>query len=138
MPRLTAHVPKDLNTIEPKLFFGFTKRQLIWNGIGVLAGGLAYFAVKDILNPTITMTVTMIFAFPFFLVSIFQKDGLTVEEIAKHFFISQYRKNPIRVYKESQQLSDIIIAARTDEANAANQKGKGRRKRIVKNKTGDS
>ena len=131
MARLTAQVPKDLNTIEPKFILGFTKRQLIWNCIGAVVGILTYFTFKDLLSTAFCMVVTMAFAFPFVLVSIFQKEGLTVEEIIKHFFISQYRQNPIRIYKKSQQLSDLLIEAQEEYKTSANTK---RRKKNGKRK----
>lgn len=132
MARLTAQVPKDLNTIEPKIFMGFTKRQVIWNGLGALVGVLVFFAFKSVLSISLCMFVMMIFAFPFFMVSIFQKEGLSAEEIAKHFFISQYRNNPIRIYRESQPLNDIIAESR--ERNRAQAKDKRRNKQHGKGK----
>jgi hypothetical protein len=128
MARLTAQVSKDLNQIEPKILLGFSKRQLIWNGLGVLVGGLVFFAFKGVLSIPLCMFVMMIFAFPFFLVSIFQKEGLNFEQIAKHFFISQYRKNPIRIYRAAQPLNDVIRESREHREQGKVQNKGGNRK----------
>lgn len=93
-------VPKDLNKIKTKVAFNLTKRQLIGFAVAALIGIPVYLTVKKYLSNDISLIFLLIFTFPVFYITFFDKDGLTFEKYFKYFYLHKFYQPQKRVRKE--------------------------------------
>lgn len=91
-------IPRDLSTIESKLMFGLTKRQLIGFGSAVIIFGLNYFLLYQF-SVDIALIVGMIFASPIVFITLYKKDKLYAEEWIKLIIQNKYLYENKRMYK---------------------------------------
>ncbi len=82
-------VPKDLTSVKTKVMFGLTKRQLICFGSGALIGVPLFFLLKGALSVSAASICMILVMLPFFLLAMYEKNGLPLEKIIR---------NIIRVY----------------------------------------
>lgn len=93
-------VPKDLDKIKTKVAFNLTKRQLIGFAVAALIGIPVYLTVKKYLPNDISLIFLLIFTFPVFYITFFDKDGLTFEKYFKYFYLHKFYQPQKRVRKE--------------------------------------
>ena len=93
-------VPKDLDKIKTKVAFNLTKRQLIGFAVAALIGIPVYLTVKKYLPNDISLIFLLIFTFPVFYITFFDKDGLTFEKYFKFFYLHKFYQPQKRVRKE--------------------------------------
>jgi hypothetical protein len=79
-------VPKDLAAVKTKVLFNLTKRQLICFGGGALIGIPLFFLLKGPANlsasgASLCMVLVML---PFFLMAVYEKNGLPMEKIVRN------------------------------------------------------
>ena len=79
-------VPKDLTAVKTKVLFNLTKRQLICFGGGALIGIPLFFLLKGPVglsasSATLCMVLVML---PFFLMAIYERNGLPLEKIVRN------------------------------------------------------
>ena len=94
-----VQVPKDLTRVKTKVAFNLTKRQLICFGI---AGALAiptYFLTRESIGNMAAMLLLIIIAMPFFLVAMYEKNGLPFEKVAKNVIKSRFIRPKVRPFK---------------------------------------
>lgn len=78
-------VPKDLTKVKSKVLFGLTKRQLVCFSPAVLIGVPLFFLLKGSAGTTTAAFVMILVMLPFFLLAMYERNGLTLEVYAKHF-----------------------------------------------------
>ena len=76
-------VPKDLTAVKTKVLFNLTKRQLVCFSGGALVGVPLFFLLKGPANlnagaASFCMVLVML---PFFLMAVYEKNGLPMEKI---------------------------------------------------------
>lgn len=79
-------VPKDLTAVKTKVLLNLTKRQLICFGGGALIGIPLFFLLKGPANlsasgASLCMVLVML---PFFLMAVYEKNGLPMEKIVRN------------------------------------------------------
>lgn len=92
-------VPKDLTKVKTKVMFNLTKRQLICFGTGALIGVPLFFLLLMPLGSSTAAMCMMLVMLPFFLVGVYEKNGLPLEKIAGYIIrasILRPRQRPYR------------------------------------------
>lgn len=126
-------VPKDLDKIKTKVAFNLTKRQLIGFAVAALIGIPVYLTVKKYLPNDISLIFLLIFTFPVFYITFFDKDGLTFEKYFKYFYLHKFYQPRKRVRKEVYLEEKRKANAKLKSDSKTTKKGQQRLKRI-KNK----
>lgn len=83
-------VPKDLTKVKSKVLFGFTKRQLACFSPAVLIGVPLFFLLKGSAGTTTAAFVMILVMLPFFLLAMYERNGLTLEVYVKHFIRTKF------------------------------------------------
>lgn len=92
-------VPRDLTRVKSKIFFNLTKRQLLCFGLAALIGVPVFFLLKTGGNVSLAVLGMMIVMIPLFFLAMYEKDGLPLEVIAKHFIESKFIRPKERPYQ---------------------------------------
>lgn len=92
-------VPRDLTRVKSKILFNLTKRQLLCFGSAALIGVPVFFLLKASGNVSLAVLGMMIVMLPLFFLAMYEKDGLPLEVIAKHFIESKFVRPKVRPYK---------------------------------------
>ena len=91
-------VPKDLSKVKTKLVFNLTKRQLICFSIAVAIGVPAYIFTRSTLGGEGAVMLMIVLMLPFFLMGLYERDGLPAEIIAANYiranFLLRFRQVP--------------------------------------------
>ncbi|NLY19905.1 MAG: PrgI family protein [Tissierellia bacterium] len=92
-------VPKDLKRVKTKIAFNLTKRQLICFSLGGLISIPVYLNTRDILGNELALLILIVLALPFFILGIFEKDGIPLEKYARYVIRQKFRYPKTRIYK---------------------------------------
>lgn len=92
-------VPKDLTRVKTKVLFNLTKRQLICFGLAILVGGPFYYLTRGALGITISAGLMVLIVLPFFLMALYEKDGMPPEEIIAHYIELHFKRPMVRPYQ---------------------------------------
>ena len=76
-------IPKDLNDIKEKFIMGFTKRQVICFGIGLVLGAPVYFLTRASIGMSGAIFAMGAVAAPAILCGIYKKNGVFLEKQVK-------------------------------------------------------
>ena len=108
-------VPKDLSKIKTKVMFNLTKRQLVCFSIAAVIGIPTYIFTKESLG-TSTASMLMVTAMlPFFFVAMYEKDGLTVEQMLYYFIRHKFLLPGVRPYQSENLYEKILEQIKIDE-----------------------
>ncbi|WP_295095310.1 PrgI family protein [Ruminococcus sp.] len=108
-----VQVPKDLNKVKTKVVFNLTKRQLIWFSAAAFTAVPVYFLTRSHIGNTLAMLLLIIISMPFFLMAMYEKNGLPFEKNARIFITSRFirpKKRPYRtenIYEYAQKQYDL-------------------------------
>ena len=94
-----VQVPKDLNEIKEKFILGFTKRQVICFGIGLVPGAPVYFLTRNTLGMSGAIFAMGAVAAPAILCGLYKKNGVFLEK--KIRFMYEYFTRPRKRYYRS-------------------------------------
>lgn len=92
-------VPKDLTKVKSKVLFGLTKRQLACFSPAVLIGVPLFFLLKGSAGTTTASFCMIIVMLPFFLLAMYERNGLTLEVYLKHFIRTKFLLPKERPYQ---------------------------------------
>ncbi|MGO1369265.1 PrgI family protein [Senegalia sp. (in: firmicutes)] len=92
-------VPKDLSKVKTKVIFNLTKRQLIFFSIGALFSVPLYLLTRKAIGNDFALMVMIVVAMPFFLLGIFEKDGIPLEKYARYIIRQKFINPKVRIYK---------------------------------------
>ncbi len=102
---LDENITGDLSKIKAKIVFGLTLRQIICFGLGLAISLPFFFLTRKVIGLEMAAMLVMIIASPFFILGIYEKNGIPIEWIL-FFFIkrvklrSQIRERKIITKKE--------------------------------------
>ena len=99
-------IPKDLNDIKEKFIMGFTKRQVICFGIGLVIGLPVFFLTRTTLGMSGAIFAMGACAAPAILCGLFKKNGVFLEKQAK--FIFEYFTRPRKRYYKTTNIYECI------------------------------
>ena len=108
-------VPKDLSNVKTKVIFNLTKRQLICFSIALVVGLPLFFLFKDRTNTSLASLVMIFSMLPFFMFAMYEKHGLPLEVILKHYFAVRFLNPKQRPYKTNNFYAVIMRQARLDK-----------------------
>ncbi len=92
-------VPKDLSRVKTKVVFNLTKRQLIFFSLGAIVAIPIYLGIRKAIGNDFALMVLIVVAMPFFLLGIFEKDGIPLEKYARYIIRQKFINPKIRIYK---------------------------------------
>ena len=92
-------VPKDLSKVKTKVVFNLTKRQLIFFSLGAKVAIPIYLGIRKAIGNDFALMVLIVVAMPFFLLGIFEKDGIPLEKYAIYIIRQKFISPKIRIYK---------------------------------------
>lgn len=92
-------VPKDLSKVKTKVVFNLTKRQLIFFSLGAMVSIPIYLGIRKAIGNDFALMVLIVVAMPFFLLGIFEKDGIPLEKYARYIIRQKFINSKIRIYK---------------------------------------
>ena len=92
-------VPKDLTKVKSKVLFGLTKRQLACFSPAVLIGVPLFFLLKGSLGNSAAAFCMIIVMLPFFMLAMYEHNGLTLEVLAKNFIRTKFLLPKERPYR---------------------------------------
>ena len=107
-------VPKDLNAVKTKVMFNLTKRQILCFGGGALIGVPLFFLLKGHIGSSAAALCMMLVMLPFFLLAMYEKDGLPLEKILLNVIHVKLRYPAIRRY-EIENLYEIQETVTTEK-----------------------
>ena len=94
-----VQVPKDLARVKTKILFNLTLRQLICFGLGGAVSVPVYFFSRQVLGTTMAAVLMILIALPFFLFAVYERDGMSLEQILKIIIRQQLVRPGIRPYR---------------------------------------
>ncbi|MCM1551451.1 MAG: PrgI family protein [Butyrivibrio sp.] len=106
---ISVDVPKNLDEVKTKAVGNFTKRQVIFFGIGGVLAVLAYFGTKGVLGTQAAAIIAMLFAAPAFLFAQYEKNGFTGEQVALLIINKKVLQKEVRPYQSENIYFDLEI-----------------------------
>ena len=110
---LDENITGDLSKIKAKIVFGLTLRQIICFGLGLAISLPFFFLTRKVIGLEMAAMLVMIIASPFFILGIYEKNGIPIEWIL-FFFIkrvklrSQIRERKIITKKEGLDRKEFV------------------------------
>ena len=99
-------IPKDLNDIKEKFIMGFTKRQVICFGIGLVIGLPVFFLTRTALGMSGAIFAMGACAAPAILCGLYRKNGVFLEKQVK--FIFEFFTRPRKRYYKTTNIFECI------------------------------
>lgn len=106
---ISVDVPKNLEEIETKAIGQFTKRQVIFYGIGGVLGIALFFLLKKPFGMQVASLGAMFCAMPAFVLSSYNKNGFTGEQILILLFYKKFLTKEIRPYQSENIYYELMI-----------------------------
>ena len=94
-----VNVPNDLSRIKTKIAFNLTKRQLICFGTAAVIGVPTYLFARSTIGNTGAMFLMIALMLPFFLLAMYERDGLPFEKVLRNFIRTKFLWPTARPYK---------------------------------------
>lgn len=107
-------VPRDLTRVKSKIFFNLTKRQLVCFGAAALIGVPSFFFIKNVSSTSLAAMGMIFIMIPLFLLAMYERDGQTLEVIAKHYVETKIIRPKIRPY-QTDNYYDVLHRAAVAE-----------------------
>ena len=92
-------VPKDLNAVKTKVLLNLTKRQLVCFSAGAALGVPLFFLLKAHTGVSTAAICMILLMLPFFLLAMYEKDGLPAEKVVKNIIRVRFTRPGIRPYQ---------------------------------------
>ncbi len=92
-------VPKDLAKVKTKVMFNLTKRQLVCFGSGALLGVPLFFLLRGPVGTSTAAMCMVILMLPFFLLAMYEKDGLPFEKVVRNILRARFLRPGVRPYQ---------------------------------------
>ena len=107
-------VPRDLTRVKSKIFFNLTKRQLVCFGAAALIGVPSFFFIKNVSSTSLAAMSMIFIMIPLFLLAMYERDGQTMEVIAKHYVETKIIRPKVRPY-QTDNYYDVLHRAAVAE-----------------------
>jgi len=102
-----VNVPKDLGKVKTKVALNLTKRQLICFGSAAVTGIPIYIFTRGAIGNSAAALLMIAVMLPFFLIGIYEKDGMPAERILKNLIRTRFVWPGKRPYK-TENLYEIL------------------------------
>ena len=123
---ISVSVPKDLSKIKTKVALNLTKRQIICFGAGITCAIPIFFLTKKVFGVEGGALLCMISASPFFLLGMYEKNGVPLEKLLYYSIRRKYLRPEIRKrdektsFERKEELENIRKERAALESKAAN------------------
>ena len=87
---LDENITGDLSKIKAKIVFGLTLRQIICFGTGLAVSLPFFFLTRKVIGMEMAAMLVMLMASPFFVLGIYEKNGIPIEWIL-FFFVRRVK-----------------------------------------------
>ena len=101
-----VQIPKDLNDIKEKFIAGFTKRQVVCFGIGLVIGAPVFFLTRNSLGMSGAIFAMGAVAAPAILCGLYKKNGVSLEKQVR--YMRDYFTRPRKRYYQSINIFECI------------------------------
>lgn len=110
-------VPKDLTAVKTKVLLNLTKRQLICFSGGAIIGIPLFFLLKGPANlsasgASLCMVLVML---PFFLMAVYEKNGLPLEKIVRNIVRVLFLRPRQRPYQTNNYYAALMRQSQLDK-----------------------
>lgn len=110
-------VPKDLTAVKTKVLLNLTKRQLVCFSGGALIGIPLFFLLKGPANlsasgASLCMVLVML---PFFLMAVYEKNGLPLEKIVRNIVRVLFLRPRQRPYQTNNYYAALMRQSQLDK-----------------------
>ena len=95
-------IPKDLNEIKEKFIAGFTKRQVICFGIGLVIGAPVFFLTRNVIGMSGAIFAMGACAAPAILCGLYKKNGVFLEKQIR--YMKEYFTRPRKRYYKTKNV----------------------------------
>lgn len=99
-------IPKDLNDIKEKFIMGFTKRQVICFGIGLVVGAPVFFLTRSAIGMSGAIFAMGTCAAPAILCGLYKKNGVFLEKQVK--YMREYFTRPRKRFYKTTNIFECI------------------------------
>ncbi len=132
-------VPKDLSTVQTKVMFNLTRRQLICFSLAAVVGIPLFFLCRRAMSPSAATIVMVLVIMPFFLLAMYSKHGQPLEKIIRNMIQVCFIRPKVRPYMTNNFYSVLLRQDKLDqEVYLIVHKGKAKPKTHPKRKEGNS
>ena len=114
-------VPKDLARVKSKVAFNLTRRQIICFVLAAVVAVPVYFLTRNLLGQTIASMLMVTLALPFFLLAMYERDGMPFEQIVRNMLRVKWLYPASRPYRTN-NLYKWMDATRTTEEDTSSGK----------------
>ena len=127
---ISVSVPKDLSKIKTKVALNLTKRQIISFGAGILVALPVFFLTKPVIGTESAAMACMGCLFPFFLLGMYEKNGVPAEKLLYYSIRRKMIRPEIRPrnnksrFEEEKELEEVRKEIRALERKAAKKGGR--------------
>ena len=101
-----VQIPKDLNDIKEKFIAGFTKRQVVCFGIGLVMGAPVFFLTRNSLGMSGAIFAMGAVAAPAILCGLYKKNGVFLEKQIR--YMREYFTRPRKRYYRTTNIFECI------------------------------
>ncbi len=108
-------VPRDLTKVKSKVMFNLTKRQLICFSVAALIGVPTFFLLKSFGNISLAAMGMMVVMMPLFFVSMYEKNGETLEVYLGHFIQARFIRPKVRPYQTDNYYAALMRQIKAEE-----------------------
>lgn len=110
-------VPKDLTAVKTKVLLNLTKRQLICFSGGALIGIPLFFLLKGPANLSASgaSLCMVLFMLPFFLMAVYEKNGLPLEKIVRNIVRVLFLRPRQRPYQTNNYYAALMRQSQLDK-----------------------
>lgn len=122
-------VPKDLTKVKNKILFNLTKRQLICFALAGVVGIPFYLCIKNFVGTDIAAILMITLMLPFFLLALYEKDGMHLETVIRNYIRVKYiypHTRPYMTENQYQALQDEIQKKEGKQLEQGKDKNKGK------------
>lgn len=110
-------VPKDLTAVKTKVLLNLTKRQIICFGGGALIGIPLFFLLKGPANLSASgaFLCMVLIMLPFFLMAVYEKNGLPLEKIVRNIVRVLFLRPKQRPYQTNNYYAALTRQSQLDK-----------------------
>lgn len=117
---------KDITKIKKKEIGKFTKRQIVFFIIAGVVGIPVFFFLRPLIGSSTALMIMVTIMMPFFIMAIYEKNGVPAEVIIQRKIHFMYKQKKIRPYKiENSDTRKMEIAEIKKEIRELERKGNG-------------
>lgn len=98
---ISVSVPRDLSKIKTKFALNLTKRQIFCFGLAAAVALPVFFSTRKFIGLEVSAILCMLTASPFFILGLYEKDGVPAEKLIFYEIRHRYLRPPVRKFSDT-------------------------------------